>query len=132
MNYKYPPLYKYLLLLLIIYMFLKYQNCMNDEELLVNSLLIVLFVCILDYILINGQPKLLEVNSTIEEDSDEDELFDDEIVEDKKTKKSSKKLDEIETFTDKENYYDDRQPNDMYNDHYNDQYQSNSLTPMYY
>jgi competence CoiA-like predicted nuclease len=113
-------------------MFLKYQNCMNDEELLVNSSLIVLFVCILDYILINGQPKLLEVNSTIEEDSDEDELFDDEIIEDKKSKKSSKKLDEIETFTDKENYYDDRQPNDMYNDQYNDQYQSNSLTPMYY
>ena len=123
MNYKYPPIYKYILLLLTIYMFLKHQNIMTDEEILTNSVIIVIFTCIFDYVLINGSPKLLDIDNKKDDsledelDLDEDDVFDD----DEPIKSSKNKKEEIlNTVTERENFYNE-DPN-----------QNNSLTPMYY
>lgn len=58
MNYKYSPIYKYVSFLLIIYMFFKHQKIMNKEQLLLNSIIITLIICLLDYMLINNHTYL--------------------------------------------------------------------------
>ncbi len=76
MNYKYPPIYKYGLLLLTIYMFLKHQKIMSAEKLLTNSLLITLMLGVLDYILIANHPTPFDSKSTEKESFDK--LFDED------------------------------------------------------
>jgi len=100
MNYKYPPIYKYVLLFAIVYMFLKYQNIMNTESLVVNTSLIVLFACVLDYILIKDQPKFFGDETKNIDDADEEfEHFEDEISE---KKKNSDTYDDIDVYDDNE------------------------------
>ncbi len=97
MNYKYPPIYKYALLFAIIYMFLKYQNMMNGESLIVNTSIIVLFVSMLDYILINKHPKFFG-NTATTKNEDDIEQFEDadyELGED-----DSVKYDDIDVYAD--------------------------------
>ncbi len=89
MNYKYPPIYKYGLLLITIYMFVKHQKIMSPDKILLNSVLITLFVFIFDNIIIKEHPNLLEnikeqkYKEDSEDNSDffENELSDDEINE---------------------------------------------------
>ena len=90
MNYKYPPIYKYGLLLLTIYMFIKHQKIMTPDKILLNCVLITLIVFIFDSIIIQNHPNLLEDSKEkkIKSESDdtdeyleENELSDDEINE---------------------------------------------------
>ena len=71
MEYKYPPIYKYGFLLLVIYMFLKYQKIMTPEKLLYNSVFIIIIFGIFDYIIIDNHPYPLETF---------DDMIDDEFV----------------------------------------------------
>ena len=64
MHYKYAPIYKYGLFMLLIYMFFKHQRIMTPNKLLVNSLMITLFFVILDYILIDGNPPPFETDQS--------------------------------------------------------------------
>ena len=57
-TYKYPPIYKYGFLLLVIYMFMKYQKIMTNDKLLINSIIITLIILIVDNIIINNHPML--------------------------------------------------------------------------
>jgi len=68
MKYKYPPVYKYGLLLLTIYMFLKHQKILTSEKILINSVLIILIFFIFDNIIIDQHPNLLEDNKNINTD----------------------------------------------------------------
>lgn len=87
MNYKYPPIYKYGLLLLTIYMFIKHQKIMTPDKILLNSVLITLIMFIFDNIIIGDHPNLLEdskekkISSDDIDDNLENELSDDEINE---------------------------------------------------
>ena len=54
MEYKYPPIYKYALYLVLIYMFLKHQHIMPLDKLLINSIVIVLITIAIDYIIIKN------------------------------------------------------------------------------
>lgn len=89
MNYKYPPIYKYGLLLLTIYMFIKHQKIMTPDKILLNCVLITLIMFIFDNIIIQNHPNLLEDSKEkklklVSDDTDEDmenELSDDEINE---------------------------------------------------
>lgn len=86
MNYKYPPIYKYGLLLLTIYMFIKHQKILTPDKILFNSVLIVLIIFIFDNVIIKDHPTLLEenkknTNNFDEEDEFENELSDDELEE---------------------------------------------------
>lgn len=78
MNYKYPPIYKYGILLLAIYMFLKHQKIMTAEKLLTNSLLITIMIGILDYILISNHPTLFETKNLNSDKENFDKLFDED------------------------------------------------------
>lgn len=87
MNYKYPPIYKYGLLLLTIYMFIKHQKIMTSDKILLNSVLITLIMFIFDNIIIYNHPNLLDDSKEKKtradvDDTNEDlenELSDDEI-----------------------------------------------------
>lgn len=88
MNYKYPPIYKYGLLLLTIYMFIKHQKIMTSDKILLNAVLITLIIFIFDNIIIQDHPSLLEdvnlkknQNNSEETEDFESELSDDEIDE---------------------------------------------------
>ena len=52
MKYKCPPIYKYGLLLIIIYMLFKHQKIVPADKLLINSVIITLVIWLLDYMLI--------------------------------------------------------------------------------
>ena len=78
MNYKYPPIYKYGLFFIATYMFLKHQQLMTSDKLLVNSIIITLIMAIIDYIIIYNHPSLFKyfsnkqsANTTIENFRDE-------------------------------------------------------------
>lgn len=60
MYYKYAPIYKYGLLFLVVYMFMRHQKIMNYDTLLINTTMIVLVMFIFDSILIFDHPSLLE------------------------------------------------------------------------
>ena len=78
MKYKYPPLYKYCLLLLIIYLFLKHQKIIQADKLLINSLIITIIVGIFDYVLIDEHPSLFEHNAITSKSEKFEDLFGDE------------------------------------------------------
>jgi CBS-domain-containing membrane protein len=87
MNYKYPPIYKYGLLLLVIYMFIKHQKIMSSDKILLNSVIITLVVFIFDNVIIKDHPSLLEEmykkkSSQSDDDYDEqDDISDNELDE---------------------------------------------------
>lgn len=79
-TYKYPPIYKYGFLLLVIYMFLKYQKIMSTDKLLYNSIVIVMIIAITDYIIIDNHPLPFDLdnNNNIKKQKQE---FDDVDIE---------------------------------------------------
>lgn len=58
MHYLYPPIYKYILLIIVIFLFFKDQKDENTNKIIENSLFIVSFIAIIDYIIINEHPVL--------------------------------------------------------------------------
>lgn len=73
MKYKYPPIYKYGFLLIIIYLLLKHQKIMQQNKLLINSILITLIIGVIDYIIIEDHPMPLD---NVENDKKNKEDFD--------------------------------------------------------
>lgn len=59
-KYKYPPIYKYSFLLLVIYMLIKHQKIMSQDKLLTNSIIITLIILIIDWIVVENHPSLFE------------------------------------------------------------------------
>lgn len=82
MNYKYPPIYKYGLLLILIFMFFKHQKILTPDKILTYSIAITLFVAVLDYILIKDHPYPLESTENDKKKEDFDETFSDDDIED--------------------------------------------------
>ena len=60
MNYKYPPIYKYGLLFLVIYMFMKHQKILTQDKLLLNAVMITLLIFVFDSVMIKNHTSLLE------------------------------------------------------------------------
>lgn len=60
-SYKYPPIYKYSFLLLIIFMFFKHQKILSQEKILINTILITLFVGFIDHVMIENHPNLFYI-----------------------------------------------------------------------
>lgn len=95
MNYKHPPIYKYGLLIIIIFMFFKHEKIISQDKILLYSIAITLFVAMLDFILINEHPYPLD-----SENKEKEETFTDDDI------------DEIINSCDDESEIDD-----MYNPH---------------
>lgn len=82
MDYKYPPIFKYIILLLCIFMFIKHLKIMSNKDDLVLSVSILLMVMIFDYILIDEHPNLLDVDTEYFAKIDiEDDVSDKDIEE---------------------------------------------------
>ncbi len=101
MEYKYHPIFKYLAFFIITYMFLRHQKLMQNDLLLLNTLIITIFVIILDYGFIHNHLTLVQplsdqfFDSTdmkqIEKDLDKEVIKEQKIIE--KIKKKDKKKD---------------------------------------
>lgn len=64
MEYKYPPIYKYTILMIIIYSFIKHQHIMPIDILLFNTLTIILLIISLDFILIKNHTYMFDILSS--------------------------------------------------------------------
>lgn len=83
MEYRYSPIYKYIVLFIVIFLFFKHQKIIQDDLAIVNAIIITLMLVTFDYILIKDHPGPFK--STKEDfDSDTDseiekiEWFDDD------------------------------------------------------
>jgi hypothetical protein len=59
MDYKYPPIYKYIILLILITTFLRYYKVVTKENFLLIAGIFTYMVFIFDFILIKNHPSLL-------------------------------------------------------------------------
>jgi hypothetical protein len=82
MYYKYPPVYKYIILLILITTFLKYYKVITKENYLLIASIFAYMVFVFDYVLIEEHPNLFEEKMDI-----------DEKTMDKKDKKNKKRKD---------------------------------------
>lgn len=73
MKYKYSPIFKYIVLLLAIFMFIKHTKILTNNNIFLISISILAIVMVFDYTIIDKHPNLL-INS------DEIEEFDDNII----------------------------------------------------
>ena len=126
MEYKYHPIYKYLFFFVITYAFLKHQNLMENNRLLINSFIITIFGMLVDQMFIHNNLTIFQPLSDQYFDNNpqikviekelEQELKDQKIIEKmkKKNKKKNKKNinEEVreKTFEDNNaNYYNESQ-----------------------
>lgn len=79
MNYKYPPIYKYILLLILFTTFLKYYKVITKENYLLVVSIFVYMVFIFDYMIVDKHPNLFDDKIDIN--------IDDKTEEKKKTTK---------------------------------------------
>jgi hypothetical protein len=82
MKYKHPPIFKYIFLLICIFMFIKHLKIMVNHQNLMISLSILSMITVLDFILIDNHPNLLgndEVEDFIASHISEDIITNDDI-----------------------------------------------------
>lgn len=63
MEYKYPPIYKYIATFVIIFLFLQFYKQIPCDTFLLFTLLITLLFIALDYMMIYDSPPLLDINT---------------------------------------------------------------------
>lgn len=63
MEYKYPPIYKYIATFVIIFLFLQFYKQIPYDTFLLLTVLITLLFIALDYMMINDSPPLLDLNT---------------------------------------------------------------------
>lgn len=77
MEYRYPPLYKYIAFFIILFLFLRHYKQLTQDKYLIISILITLLVVLLDYMLIFGHPNILQTKESFDSD-DLDDILDDD------------------------------------------------------
>jgi hypothetical protein len=82
MYYKYPPVYKYIILLILITTFLKYYKVITKENYLLIASIFAYMVFVFDYVLIEEHPN----------------LFDEKKIEKKNKKRKDKKKESKKEF----------------------------------
>ena len=68
MEYRYPPLYKYIIIFVIVFLFLRYYNYITPDKYLWIALFVTILIILLDYMIISDHPNVMH--------NREDELFD--------------------------------------------------------
>ena len=69
MEYKYSPIFKYIMLLLVIFMFIKHLHILHDRDIFLLTISLVVIFMIFDYIIIKQHPTLIIMND--DESTDE-------------------------------------------------------------
>ena len=102
MNYKYPPIYKYILLLILFTTFLKYYKVITKENYLLVVSIFVYMVFIFDYMLVDKHPNLFDDKIYINiDDKKEGENKTTKIFVKKNTNIKQKKCKKIKVIDDK-------------------------------
>jgi hypothetical protein len=83
MEYKYPPIYKYLAFTIILFLFLNHYRTITKDKYIPIAIIFTLIVIMLDYVIIDKHPVLTAEDNI-------DELLDDIIQSEETTKKSSR------------------------------------------
>lgn len=117
MEYKYHPAFKHIIYFIISYMFLRHQKLMNNELLLMNTIILTLFIIILDHLFISGhitpfEPLTYEYINEKEIKKLEKEIKKEEKKE-KKKKKINKNIDSIENTVELQNYHNENIMNEL-------------------
>ncbi len=74
MEYIYPPLYKYLALILIYFLFIRHYKCIDQDSYLLLCVVFVTIAMMMDYYLIDNHPGLF-TNKYVETFDDDLEDF---------------------------------------------------------
>jgi len=61
MEYKYSPIVKYIILLISMFMFMKYLHVLDNTQILLISLSILAMVIVFDYVLIEDHPNIINI-----------------------------------------------------------------------
>jgi serine/threonine protein kinase len=83
MEYQYYPIIKHITYFILIYLFLRHQKIMANDILLINSVILTLFMIIVDHMFINNHPSPF--------DKSDDYIDEDEVKKIKKKIKKEKK-----------------------------------------
>lgn len=78
MEYRYPAIYKYIILFIILFLFFYQYKGISWKKYLILSLFITLLVILLDYIFINNNPSIFGSTETFDVDNLDAILEDDE------------------------------------------------------
>ena len=74
MEYKLPPLYKYIIFSIILYLFLRNYKYISQDKFIIIAVLITLLIILLDYMFIIDHPNILETENF----DDLDDILEDE------------------------------------------------------
>lgn len=131
MEYKYHPIYKYLFFFVITYAFLRHQQVMPLDKLLINTIIVSIFAMIVDHMFVHNHlsifqplsdqyfddnPEIKIVEKELEKEIKEDKMI--EKMKKKKNKKNKKKnaeQDRERTFEDHNAEKYNREQEDPYN-----------------
>jgi hypothetical protein len=72
MEYKYSPIFKYIILLICIFMFTKHLKIVTNHQNLIITISIIIMIIIFDYVLIDNHPNLLDMDSDNDKNLDND------------------------------------------------------------
>ena len=102
MEYKYHPVIKHLTYFILCYLFLRHQNLMTNQILIINTVILTLFIIILDHIFIEGhvtpfESLNYEYLDNVEIEKLEKELKREERRQRKEKKKREKEQKKIQT-----------------------------------
>lgn len=81
MDYRYPPIFKYIILLLCIFMFIKHLKIMSNKDNLILSISILFIIIIFDYMIIEEHPDLLDYEKEKFANIDFEEVIEDKDIE---------------------------------------------------
>lgn len=105
MDYKYPPIVKYVLLYVLIYFFFEFQNMMPLEKNLIITFIILCMVIVLDYLLIRDHTYMFRglknpLDGTDDNDTDTDisEEEVEEILEEIESESESESMNESDYY----------------------------------
>jgi hypothetical protein len=90
MEYRYPPLYKYIAFFVIFYLFIRHYKQLTQDKYLIIAVFATLLIALLDYMLIFDHPNILSNENFDSNDSNDSNDLDD-ILDDGKANKDSAK-----------------------------------------
>jgi hypothetical protein len=108
MEYKYHPIIKHLTYFILCYLFLRHQNLMSNQILIINSVILTLFVIVLDHIFINGHVSPIEPLNYEYVDEEEIKKIEKQIKKEKRRNKKKQKIQKVKLTDPNDNFSDEK------------------------
>ena len=128
MEYKYPPIFKYIILLLCIFMFIKHLKIMVNYQNAIITIMITIMIIMFDYIFIDNHPEIL--GNSIEKFSESDNIDIDDILKNYNIDDIDD-IDDIDNIDDIDDIYDIKNELDDDRDLQNLEYPTNKQKAFY-